>query len=94
MPPDAERLLRAESVIDQSDVAKGFIAASGTRDYSAAPLNISLQAKAVGIGIGAWRSLVSAPVWGTGGREFKSLRSDQYLGGFLLPEMRAWVTPG
>jgi hypothetical protein len=28
--------------------------------------------------IGAWRSLVSAPVWGTGGREFKSLRSDQF----------------
>ena len=27
--------------------------------------------------VGAWRSLVSAPVWGTGGRWFKSTRSDQ-----------------
>ena len=28
-------------------------------------------------GIGAWRSPVSAPVWGTGGRGFESSRSDQ-----------------
>ena len=27
--------------------------------------------------VGAWRSPVSAPVWGTGGREFKSRRPDQ-----------------
>jgi hypothetical protein len=26
---------------------------------------------------GAWRSLVSAPVWGTGGPEFKSRRPDE-----------------
>jgi hypothetical protein len=26
---------------------------------------------------GAWRSLVSAPVWGTGGRRFESVRPDQ-----------------
>jgi hypothetical protein len=30
------------------------------------------------IGNGAWRSLVSAPVWGTGGRGFKSRRSDHF----------------
>src|SRR5690606_2598689 len=35
-----------------------------------------------GAGVGAWRSPVSAPVWGTGGREFESLRSDQYLAPF------------
>ena len=28
---------------------------------------------------GAWRSLVSALVWGTRGREFKSRRSDQIM---------------
>jgi hypothetical protein len=28
-------------------------------------------------GVGAWRSPVSAPVWGTGGRGFKSRRPDQ-----------------
>ena len=28
--------------------------------------------------VGAWRSPVSAPVWGTGGREFKSRRPDQF----------------
>ena len=28
--------------------------------------------------IGAWRSLVSAPVWGTGGRWFKSSRPDKF----------------
>src|ERR1041385_894554 len=33
--------------------------------------------------IGAWRSLVSAPVWGTGGREFKSRRSDHDLSSFI-----------
>src|SRR6516164_11773134 len=27
--------------------------------------------------VGAWRSPVSAPVWGTGGRGFKSRRPDQ-----------------
>jgi hypothetical protein len=27
--------------------------------------------------VGAWRSPVSAPVWGTGGRVFKSRRPDQ-----------------
>ena len=27
--------------------------------------------------VGAWRSPVSAPVWGTGGRWFKSSRPDQ-----------------
>jgi hypothetical protein len=26
---------------------------------------------------GVWRSLVSAPVWGTGGRRFKSSHADQ-----------------
>lgn len=29
--------------------------------------------------VGAWRSLASAPEWGSGGREFKSRRSDQFL---------------
>src|ERR1700744_4374381 len=29
--------------------------------------------------VGAWRSLVSALVWGTRGRGFKSRRSDQYF---------------
>ena len=28
------------------------------------------------LGYGAWRSLVSAPVWGTGGPEFESRRPD------------------
>ena len=34
---------------------------------------------------GTWRSLVSAPVWGTGGREFKSRRPDQ-------PNRERWST--
>ena len=29
------------------------------------------------LSVGAWRSPVSAPVWGTGGRGFKSRRPDQ-----------------
>ena len=29
--------------------------------------------------VGAWRSPVSAPVWGTGGRGFKSRRPDQKI---------------
>lgn len=32
---------------------------------------------------GLWRSLVSAPVWGTGGRRFKSSQPDQYEHGCL-----------
>lgn len=38
----------------------------------------------IGIGfdaeIGVWRSLVSAPVWGTGGRRFKFSHPDQIDG--------------
>ena len=38
--------------------------------------------------VGAWRSPVSAPVWGTGGRGFKSRRPDQ-----LATEIKPlWVT--
>ena len=40
---------------------------------------------------GAWRSLVSAPVWGTGGPEFESRRPDESpaKAGFFLGEARA-----
>ncbi len=39
--------------------------------------------------VGAWRSLVSAPVWGTGGRWFKSSRPDQLQpGGFRTSAIR------
>ncbi len=37
---------------------------------------------------GAWRSLVSAPVWGTGGRWFKSSRPDTRRGGPSGPPRR------
>src|SRR5207244_3742575 len=36
--------------------------------------------------VGAWRSPVSAPVWGTGGRGFKSRRPDQHLAPDCFPE--------
>ena len=44
--------------------------------------------------VGAWRSPVSAPVWGTGGRGFKSRRPDQNLAGSRFPEKRLWETSG
>ena len=43
---------------------------------------------------GAWRSPVSAPVWGTGGREFESLRSDQHLVDIVGSGLRALATSG
>ncbi len=46
--------------------------------YSAA-LRLAILRRSLGHRYGAWRSLVSAPVWGTGGRGFKSRRSDQIL---------------
>src|SRR6266480_3542126 len=46
------------------------------RHYSAPPLGATGPCAMVGQH-GAWRSLVSAPVWGTGGPEFKSRRPDQ-----------------
>ena len=39
-------------------------------------------------GIGAWRSPVSAPVWGTGGRRFESSRSDHEAQSFLAIGIR------
>jgi hypothetical protein len=39
---------------------------------------------------GAWRSLVSAPVWGTGGPEFKSRRPDETK----APRSRGFRFPG
>ena len=44
--------------------------------------------------VGAWRSPVSAPVWGTGGRGFKSRRPDQYLDGIRKLKISYGVTYG
>jgi hypothetical protein len=41
--------------------------------------------------VGAWRSPVSAPVWGTGGRGFKSRRPDQSNQEFLHFPLAAHV---
>jgi hypothetical protein len=38
--------------------------------------------------VGAWRSLASAPEWGSGGREFKSRRSDHF---FVIFVFHVWV---
>ena len=44
-----------------------------------------------GNGIGAWRSPVSALVWETRGRRFKSSRSDhQFRGHGSIPGRRGW----
>src|SRR4029453_9345845 len=42
--------------------------------------DILTPVRALGSAFGTWRSLVSAPVWGTGGREFKSRRPAQHTG--------------
>ena len=43
--------------------------------------------------VGAWRSPVSAPVWGTGGRGFKSRRPDQTNQRFN-PHFESLACPG
>jgi hypothetical protein len=58
------------------------VAPAASHDYSPRPFaNDRLRAAdpAEKQWHGAWRSLVSAPVWGTGGRGFKSRRSDQQV---------------
>ena len=57
--------------------SRGRVAGHGVPDYSPPPSKEWAGASLWPSRFGAWRSLVSAPVWGTGGREFKSLRSDQ-----------------
>lgn len=81
----------AESEIDQDDVGvareragkrdRGIGragVAQGTDHVSGALLRRERGIPIVrAVPVGAWRSPVSAPVWGTGGPEFESRRSDQ-----------------